>query len=334
MNMTEWVESTIASDTKKGLPVLSFPAVQKMNITVPELVNSADNMAEAMRIVAESVDSAAAVSFMDLSVEAEAFGSEVVIKDDELPTVVGAIIDEDTDPDSIFVPKVGDGRTGTCVESIGKAAELINDRPVLAGAIGPYSLAGRLMDVNEIMILSFEEPELVHAVLDKAADFITEYVKAFKEAGADGVVLAEPLAGLLQPEAIAEFSTPYVRRIVDAVQDDDFIVVYHNCGNTVTKAADTIKDTGAKAFHFGNAIKMEDIVGQMPADVLVMGNVDPTGVMRNGTPETVRETTLAVLKANADHPNFVISTGCDVPPMSPWENIDAFFGAIDEFYAK
>lgn len=334
MNMTEWVENTIASDMKKGLPVLSFPAVQKMNITVPELVNSADNMAEAMRIVADSCDSAAAVSFMDLSVEAETFGSEVVIKEDELPTVVGAIIDEDTDPDSIFVPKVGDGRTGTCVEAICKAAEIINDRPVLAGAIGPYSLAGRLMDVNEIMILSFEEPELVHAVLDKAAGFLTEYVSALKEAGADGVVLAEPLAGLLQPEAIAEFSTPYVRRIVDAVQDDSFIVVYHNCGNTVTKAADTIKDTGAKAFHFGNAIKMEDMVSQMPADVLVMGNVDPTGVMRNGTPESVREATLAVLKANADHPNFVISTGCDVPPMSPWENIDAFFGAIDEFYTK
>ena len=33
-----------------------------------------------------------------------------------------------------------------------------------------------------------------------------------------------------------------------------------------------------------------------------------------------------------NHPNFVISTGCDVPPMSPWANIDAFFQAVDEFY--
>ena len=49
-----------------------------------------------------------------------------------------------------------------------KACQEISDRPVLAGCIGPFSLAGRLMDVSEIMILCYEEPELVHAVLGKA----------------------------------------------------------------------------------------------------------------------------------------------------------------------
>ena len=37
-----------------------------------------------------------------------------------------------------------------------------------------------------------------------------------------------------------------------------------------------------------------------------------------------------LLNRCAAHPNFIISSGCDIPPMSPWENIDAFFAAAAE----
>ena len=334
MDMNKWIEDVLAAEKKKALPVLSFPAVQKMGITVKELIDSSDKQAEAMKIVADSVPAAASVSFMDLSVEAEAFGSKTVVTDDEVPTVVGAVIDEDTDPDDIFVPEVGAGRTGLYIDAIRKVAPQITDRPIFAGVIGPFALSGRLMDVNEIMILCYEEPELVHAVLDKTTGFITEYAKAFKEAGANGVVMAEPLAGLLPPDLVAEFSTQYVKRIVDAIQDDEFIVVYHNCGSSVVKAAEAVVDTGARAFHFGNAIDMADIMPLIPSDCIVMGNVDPAGEIRFGTPESIREKTFEVMGKCCKYPNFVISTGCDVPPMSPWENIDAFFAAVDEFYAQ
>ena len=271
---------------------------------------------------------------MDLSVEAEAFGAETVVSDDEVPTVVGALVDEDTDPDDIAVPAVGAGRTGLYVEAIAKVAPLIGDRPVLAGAIGPFSLAGRLMDVSEVMVLCYEEPELVHAVLGKAAGFVAAYAAAFRAAGADGVVLAEPLAGLLSPDLAEEFSSAYVRRIVEEVQTDSFAVVYHNCGGGVPKMMDSIVATGAAAFHFGNAISMVDVMPLVPADRVAMGNVAPAEQLRNGTPDSVRAATIEVLETCAGYPNFVISTGCDVPPMAPLENIDAFFAAVDEFYAR
>ena len=226
----------------------------------------------------------------------------------------------------------GAGRTGLYVEAIRRVVPLIDDRPVLAGVIGPFSLAGRLMDVNEIMPLCYEEPELVSAVLDKTTDFIIAYTKAFKEAGADGVVVAEPMAGLLSPDLMGEFSTPYVRRIVDEVQDEAFAVVYHNCGASVVKAHEQVFATGAAAYHFGNAIDMADIMPLVPADCVAMGNIDPAGEIKNGTPESVRAATTALMESCASYPNFVPSTGCDVPPMAPWENIEAFFDAVDSFY--
>ena len=71
---------------------------------------------------------------------------------------------------------------------------------------------------------------------------------------------------------------------------------------------------------------------QIPADRVCMGNVDPAGEFRNGTPESIREATLRVMGACCQYPNFVISSGCDIPPMSAWKNIDAFFAAVQEFY--
>jgi uroporphyrinogen decarboxylase len=77
---------------------------------------------------------------------------------------------------------------------------------------------------------------------------------------------------------------------------------------------------------------MQEMLEKFPADIPVMGNVDPAGVLRMGTPESVKEATLAIMEKCCGHPNFVISSGCDIPPMTPWENIDAFFETVDQFY--
>lgn len=231
-----------------------------MGISVRELISSSDAQARGMQLVAQRTDAAASVSLMDLSVEAECFGSAIRVSDEEVPTVVGSIVSTEEEARALAVPPVGAGRTGLYIEAIEKAVGLITDRPVFAGVIGPFSLAARLLDVTEIMIYCYEEPDMVHVLLEKATQFITEYCKAYKEAGANGVVIAEPVAGLLSPALSAEFSGPYVKQIVDAVQDDSFLVIYHNCGNSTIQMIDSILETGSAAYHFGNAIDMAEMM--------------------------------------------------------------------------
>lgn len=55
------------------------------------------------------------------------------------------------------------------------------------------------MDVTETMFYCIDEPEMVETVLEKCTKFIINYMNAYKETGADGVVMAEPLAGILSP---------------------------------------------------------------------------------------------------------------------------------------
>ncbi len=333
-NMKQWVADTIAAPTKKATPVLSFPAVQLMGINVRDLISSSELQSKGMKAVADKVPSGASVSLMDLSVEAECFGSTIRVTDDEVPTVIGAIVSDEDEADALVIPEVGVCRTGIYIDAIRKASELITDRPVFAGVIGPFSLAGRLMDVGEAMIYCYEEPDMVHTILEKTTTFLINYCNAYKEAGANGVVMAEPLAGMLSPGLAEEFSHPYVKRIVDAVQTDDFALIYHNCGDNVQLMTSGIYGIGAMGYHFGNACRLADMLPSAPADVLVMGNVDPAGQINQGTPESVREATHKVMEECVHAPNFVISSGCDIPPMSPWANIEAFFAAVDEFYSK
>lgn len=333
-DMKAWLEELKAAPVKKAMPVLSFPAIQLMGVSVKELISDSDLQAKGMALVAQRVDSAASVSLMDLSVEAECFGAQIRVSDEEVPTVVGQVVSTEEEAEALAIPEVGACRTGLYLDAIKKATQLITDRPVFAGVIGPFSLAARLLDVTEVMIDCYEEPDMVHIVLDKVTQFLCAYCQAYKEAGANGVVLAEPVAGLLSPALAEEFSGPYVKRIVDAVQDDSFLVIYHNCGGSTIQQIDSILATGSAAYHFGNAIDMAEMMTHIPAGTVAMGNVDPAGEFRNGTPDSIRAATLAVMDACCKYPNFVISSGCDIPPLSRWENIDAFFAAVREYYSR
>ena len=330
MNIRSLLQDAARADKKAALPILSFPAAQKLGVTVEELVHSAELQAQAMVTIARETPTLAGISLMDLSVEAEAFGAQVRFSRDEVPAIIGQLVSDEDEANALEVPDLTAGRAMLCVEAVRQAKAAITDKPLLAGMIGPYSLAGRLCDVTEIMYLCFDEPEAVHTVLDKATQYLIQYGQAMKAAGADGIMMAEPLAGILSPDMAEEFSMPYVKRIIDALQTEDFAVIYHNCGNSVPAMLDQIYALGAAAYHFGNAIDMAEIMARTPADILAMGNIDPAGEFAGGTVESITAATRQLLEKCGHYANFIPSSGCDIPAHAKWENIHAFFAALNK----
>lgn len=330
MNIRTLLWDIAQSDKKQAMPILSFPAAQKLGVSVETLVKSAALQAKAMEIIAHDTDTIAAVSLMDLSVEAEAFGAKVRFAEEEVPAIVGQLISDEDEANELEVPDLTAGRASLCVEAVRTAKQNITDKPVIAGMIGPYSLAGRLCDVTEIMYLCYDEPETVHTVLDKVTKYLIQYGQAMKDAGADAIMMAEPLAGILSPDMAEEFSMPYVKRIIDALQDNGFAVLYHNCGNSVPQMLNGIYALGAAAYHFGNAIDMEAVLKVTPADILVMGNIDPAGQFASGTVESITAATRDLMAKCGVYQNFVPSSGCDIPAHANWDNIHAFFKAVQK----
>lgn len=321
----------ILENKSQTIPILSFPSTQLLGITVKELLDSPEMQVKGMKAIAERCEIGASLNMMDLSVEAEAFGAEIVFKDHDVPTVKKGIIDDIMDAENITVPKVGEGRTSICIEGIKKAKEEINNIPVFCGVIGPYSLAGRLFDMTELMMECYDSPDEVKILLSKASEFIADYINEFKKAGADGVIIAEPAAGLLSPSLNAEFSAPFVKEIIEKVNDENFVICYHNCGDAVGDMTDEIAQYGADIYHFGNAVKLCDIIPKMPKDSIVMGNVDPV-LFRHGTPQDIIKETERVYAECSQYDNFMLSSGCDIPAEAKWENIDAYFTTVEKLY--
>ena len=76
---------------------------------------------------------------------------------------------------------------------------------------------------------------------------------------------------------------------------------------------------------------MEEALKEVPADALAMGNRDPVSLFKMSSPEEMKKATLQLLEATAAYPNFVLSSGCDIPPYTPLANINAFYTALEEF---
>lgn len=341
---THLARSILASSRRLALPIGVYGGLTITGRTVREAVTDGDVQAEAVLAMHDRFRSDFLLTAMDLSAEAEAFGCEIRLSDEEVPTVIGRRVTSPAEIAALPDPAPGDARTAVHLTAARRlvAAQTgtpVPDRtpdldrtPVLAGMIGPFSLAGRIFGVSEALEASLVEPTTLHALLEKVTAFLIRYALAFREVGAQGVVMAEPAAGLLSPRGMGKVATPYVRQIVEAVQTEDFAVVLHNCGARLVHLA-RVLETGAEICHFSTPMDLpaalDRVADQGLADAVILsGNLDPTATFYQGTPDTVAAQTRALLAATAQHRNFLPGSGCDLPPGTPPENLDAFYATV------
>jgi uroporphyrinogen decarboxylase len=301
--------------------------------TIREIVTHPKAQVATATALHEQFNTPLLLTAMDLSAEAEAFGCEIRMSDTETPTVIGRRATNLADVEALPVPRPGDARTKVHIEAARRLVKKAGSVPVLGFLIGPISLAGRIYGVSEALEATVMEPEIVLSLLDKTTRFLSDYAKAFREAGASGVVIAEPVAGLLSPAGLGEFSAPFVKRIVDETETDEFAIILHNCGVRLPHL-NKMLESGAGIYHVSSPMDIVEALRQVEGKVILAGNLDPTGIFKNGTPEYVYEKTRELLNATRDYRNFIISSGCDLPPATPPANLGAFYKALAEFNTR
>ena len=323
----------VLSSTKRlAMPIATYPALALTGASVHDIVTNPQAQVEAQAALQERYNMPFVMSAMDLSAEAEAFGCAIQMSATEVPTVTGRLVTCLEQVQKLAVPAVGDKRTGVYLETVRRLRRLSDLSLVLGGCIGPFSLAARLAGVSEAMELTVAEPELMHALLKKCAEFLTAYARAFRSAGANGLIMAEPAAGLLSPRGLSVFSSAYIREIADAIPGRDFTIVLHNCGAKLLHLT-AILETGLKSFHFGALMDLPAALSKVGPEVVVCGNLDPAGVFCQLPPAEIVARATALLDTCSAHRNFVISSGCDVPPNASLASLDAFYKAVSDVRA-
>ena len=329
MMKTQFIQSILERDTRLALLIGVYAGLQITGANIRQAVTNASAQTEAVLAMHTRFGTEALLTAMDLSAEAEAFGCPVQINDDEIPSVTGKLVADLDQASRLKIPTVGTSRTAVHL-AVAKALTMQRTAPVLGGCIGPFSLSALLMGVNEALQATITNPDILHTLLEKTSMFIINYMLAFREAGAVGVIMAEPTAGLLSPLGVGQFSSQYVKRIVDAVQRDDFTLLYHNCGARNVHLPKVL-ESGASIYHFNNQMDIAAALQVVDASIVLGGNIDPTGVFRFGTAEDVRNSTQSLLQATKKYQNFFIASGCDLPPGIPVENMDMFYQTVSRF---
>lgn len=326
---TNFANFILNSPKRIGFTIGVYSGLEITGASVQDAVISAPVQADAAWALHQRLGTPVILTAMDLSVEAELFGCEIRFDAGEIPTVVGRRAANEEEIEALPRPRAGEGRTMVNLDTAAMLVERAGDVPVLGGMIGPFSLAGRIFGVSETLEASALQPELLYTLLERASDLLADYALAFRARGAAGVVMAEPLAGLLSPRGLGRFSAPYVRRIVDAVQQEDFTLVLHNCGARLVHLPQ-ILESGAEVYHFGAPMDILSALQQVKGKVILGGNLDPTALFLNSPAEEVARQAETLLEQTRAYPNFILSSGCDIPPGTPLENLGAFYEVIGQ----
>ncbi len=323
-------QRVLSSDRRLAMPIAVAPGLALCGGTIRQMVTDPATQFAAQAALHERYGTPFLLSAMDLSAEAEAFGCTVALSDTEVPTVTGRLVTSMDQARALRVPQPGDGRTGVYLETVRRLRRWSPDGLVLGGCIGPFSLAARLAGVSEALELTLTEPDLMRLLVEKSAHFLSAYAQAFRHAGADGLIMAEPAAGLLSPRGMSQFSSTYIRRIADCLSDPRFALILHNCAAKLLHLP-ALLEAGVTTYHFGAPMDLASLLPKMPDDTVVCGNLDPAAVFCQATPEEVVQHTTTLLEMTRTFRNLVISSGCDVPRSAKLENLDAFHKTVQQW---
>ncbi len=317
-----------AIDLQYGLkiaPLMGFPGTKLTNTRLKDNLANGDLQYQSIATLYHKYKPDFVFPMMDLTVECEALGACIRHPDDEFPSVEKILIKAPEDLKRLRIPEVGEGnRLGVFVRTL---ELLVKEMPsnVIKSAyvLGPLSMAGRLMGASELMMNIVMEPGFVHELLAICNELLKKYIDAFLRIGPDSVWILEPTSSLVSLEHANEFSNNYIKELNVRIKKRGVSPVIHNCGK-VEHLVESFCDTGIEGLSFGSAVSIPALYSRVPEDIVVFGNLDPTKVFLQMDVNEVRAETDGLLDEMNGAPNFVLSSGCDLPPNTKLENIKAF----------
>ncbi len=319
----------VAFEHKKVLvaPLMGFPGIRLAGSSVKI---AQQNHLEHFRVIKALVDRFQpdmVFPLMDLSVEANAIGRYTVFPKNDSATVPKDAFSVREIQDMDRIPIEGDSRI-TGYRETARLLALKIAPGILKGAYvsGPYTLAAQIMGTGEAAMATIMDQQSLHKVCGLAARKIAEYAALLAAVNIDVICFLEPSAVMLGPEQFEEFSGAYVRGIIQDNSLNGVSTIYHTCGNAM-HLVEKMVESGVSGLSFDSqeaGIDLPGIGAAVPENVVVMGNVNPTTTILRGTTQHVERRTAELIESMKEYPNFILSTGCDLPLETPLENIHAF----------
>ena len=223
-----------------------------------------------------------------------------------------------------------DGRMPEKLKAIRLVREHFGDTVVVEGACAaPYSSVGLLFGLQETMMLTLSDPEL----LDEACEFFVElqsrFIEAQIEAGAHAIWLGDcnAFSGFLSLEQYRKFAFPSCKKLVDKAREMGTIVHLMN-SEVRTDYLLAESELGVEIVNCGPGADVAEVRKAFTGKTCFSGNLDPIEVLMRGTPEQVAAETERIVKIGNSAGGYLFCTGEMNPRDVPEENMRAMVAAV------
>jgi len=226
------------------------------------------------------------------------------------------------------------GKTPFIGEILSSIRQEIDPETTLLGFVGtPWTLAaysvegGSNKECRKTKTMMFNDPEILHALLDHLADALIEYGSYQIQSGAHVLQLFDSWAHHLSPAQFAEFSLPYAEKVTAGIRarHPDTPIIFHANGGT--GKLPLLASCTADVVGLDWNTRMADARAAMPGRTL-QGNVDPMALF--GTEEVIRrEVERCITEGGANNrqdtsARMILNVGHGVPQGTPEENVKLF----------
>lgn len=207
------------------------------------------------------------------------------------------------------------------VDGVALLAQEAGDERIVEGWVeGPCALGADLRGLNTLMLDLIDDPPFVEALFDYCVRLEVNFARAQIEAGATLIGIGDAAASLIGPRLYHQYVLPFEKRLVAGIHEMGVPVRLHICGNT-KKIAKGMGETGADIVDLDFLTPMAEARAAMPEPQVLLGNIDPVRVLRDGTPEQVEAELEKCFRAAG--PSYITGPGCETPRGTPAANMEA-----------
>ncbi len=209
--------------------------------------------------------------------------------------------------------------------------------PLIGFSGSPWTLAtymvegGSSKSFQKVKSLMYEQPKLLHVMLDKLAQSVAAYLNAQIEAGAQAVMLFDTWGGMLTSEDYIEFSLYYakqVRALLKTTVDGQQIptILFTKGGGLWLEA---MTDAGYDALGLDWQTDIQKARARVGDQVALQGNMDPVALYAQ--PDIIVEKVKAILHKYGAGSGHVFNLGHGIlPDMNP-EHVKAMVDAVHAY---
>jgi uroporphyrinogen-III decarboxylase len=191
---------------------------------------------------------------------------------------------------------------------------------------GPLNIASFLFGTTELMMAMMTEQEKCHRLLWLITDFLIDWIehqmKQFPSI--EGILLLDDIIGFVGDDQCKEYVVPYFKKIYGTFNAK--VNFLHNDAPGLVSAP-YLPEIGVNLFNYAFEHSIKEMKELTDGKVALLGNIPPRDVLKEGTPEDVKQSVYQSVEGLGNTSGVLLSCGGGMPQAVTTENINSFIEA-------